>query len=174
MRVPDGIARQRLARIVVTGVVGTLASLVVTAARAADAPAQPAWNGRCVAPARSAPADCRMEQRLVAQETGQMLSLAVVEVPGETREPTLQLLLPTGLSLTDGVSLAIDDHEALPLPLQFCDAGGCLARLDVDASLLERMKKGREMVIQATSASGQPLQFKHSLKDFTDSYQAVQ
>lgn len=133
----------------------------------------PAWTVTCVSAARSGPADCKMEQRLVAQETGQTLSLVVIKVPGDTREPVMQVLLPNGLALSEAVTLQVDDGKAAPLPLAFCDASGCLASMPLSSMWLKRLQKGKTLTFKATTAQGDPLQLNHSLADFTSSFGTV-
>lgn len=135
--------------------------------------ASPAWVVACVSHARAIPADCTLEQRLFAKETSQLLSVAVVSVPGATRQPTLVLQLPTGLALQDGVSLTIDDGLARSVALQSCDGRGCFASLPIQPDLLEAMRAGKVMTIRAVSGAHENLAFPHMLTDFATAYDAA-
>lgn len=160
---------------VMTAAVVILLSLAAAGTARADdkAATQPAWQVSCVAPSRSAPADCRMEQRLVAQETGHTLSVAVLQVPGDTRAPRLQLLLPTALALAEPVTFRVDDQDAEPVPLQFCDGSGCLASLALSERQIRALQRGNRLTLSAVTARGEPLQLHHSLADFSRSFGAV-
>lgn len=136
--------------------------------------AAPAWAVTCVSKARSAAVDCKAEQRLFAKETGRLLAIAMVDVPGATRQAALILHLPTGLALQEGASLTIDGGQATPLPWQSCDASGCYAKTTLTPALIEAMKKGTSMVVKAASASGGPMVFQFVLTDFAASYEAAQ
>jgi invasion protein IalB len=135
--------------------------------------ASPAWTVTCVSHARAVPVDCALEQRLFAKETGQLLSVAVVSVPGANRQPTLVLQLPTGLALQDGVSVTIDDGPARPAVLQSCDGRGCFASLAIAPDLLEAMRAGKVMTVRAVSSAHETLAFPHMLTDFGTAYDAA-
>ena len=133
----------------------------------------PAWTVGCFSPARAAAPDCKIEQRLYVKETGRNISIAVVNIPGATRQPTLFLQLPNSLALQQGVSLSIDDGAATPVLLQSCDGNGCYATLVLTPALLERMKTGKVMAVKATAANREPLTFQHLLTDFAVAYEAA-
>lgn len=135
--------------------------------------ASPAWTVTCVSHARAVPMDCALEQRLFAKETGQLLSVTVVSVPGASRQPTLVLQLPTGLALQDGVSVTIDDGPARPVALQSCDGRGCFASLAIQPDLLEAMRAGKVMTVRAVSGAHETLAFPHMLTDFGAAYDAA-
>ena len=135
--------------------------------------ASPAWTVTCVSHARAVPVDCALEQRLYAKETGQLLSVAVISVPGANRQPTLVLQLPTGLALQDGVSVTIDDGPAHPVALQSCDGRGCFASLAIHPDLLDAMRVGKVMTVRAVSGAHETLTFPHMLSDFGTAYDAA-
>lgn len=136
--------------------------------------AAPAWTVTCVSSGRAVPANCAMEQRLFAKETGRLLSVAAVSVLGATRQPVLWLQLPNGLALQESVTLTIDSEPARPLAVQSCDERSCTISLAVTPDLLAALKKGRAMTIKALSAAREPLAFPHMLNDFAASYEAAQ
>ncbi len=157
-----------------TGALALATGLLAAGTQAAEPSPAPAWVVSCVSASRAAPADCKIEQRLVAQETGQSLSLAVVSVPGATRKPVLQFLLPTGLSLPEGVTLKIDDGKPVAVPLQFCDGSGCLASLPLTPALVDSLQKGKTLTVQAVAGgSRQPYAFNHVLTDFAAAWGAA-
>lgn len=132
-----------------------------------------AWTVNCFSSSRLAPADCKIEQRLFAKETGRGLSVATIEIPGATRQPVLVLHLPNGLALQDGVSLAIDNGTATPLLWQSCDGNGCYATLILTPALIETMKTGKVMAVKVSAANREPLTFQHLLTDFAAAYEAA-
>ncbi len=136
--------------------------------------AAPAWTVTCISPARAVAADCTLEQRLFAKETGRILSIAVVEVPGATRQPTLMVRLPTGLALQEAPTLVIDDTKPQPMAFQSCDANGCYATLMINPALLDTLKTGRVMTVRALSIGHETLAFQHLLTDFPAAYAAAQ
>ena len=136
--------------------------------------AAPAWTVTCASPGRAIPANCAMEQRLFAKESGNLMSVVVVSVPGTTRQPVLWLQLPTGLALQEAIALTIDGEAPRPLAVQSCDERSCTIGLPIPPDLLAIMKKGRMMTVKATSAKREALVFPHTLADFATRYEAVQ
>ncbi len=134
----------------------------------------PAWTVGCASRVRGGAADCSMEQRLFDQASGRLLSVALFNVPGSTRQPMLVLQLPIGLSLPDGVSLTIDELPARPVAFQSCDARGCLASIPVTPEFLAALKQGKAMTVRAVSVSRDVMIFPHSLSDFSVSFDAIQ
>jgi invasion protein IalB len=135
--------------------------------------ARPAWTVACFSASRAAAPDCKIEQRLLAKETGRLLSAAVIDIPGATRKAVLLMQLPNGLALQEDVSLSIDDGAAMPLILQSCDGSGCYATLALTPALIEAMEKGKVMTVKATAANREPLVFRHLLTDFATAYEAA-
>jgi invasion protein IalB len=134
----------------------------------------PAWAAICFSKSRSAAVDCKLEQRLVAKETGRALAVAIVDVPAATRKATLILHMPTGLALQESASLTIDGSNATPLLWQSCDGSGCYATAALTPTLVEAMKKGTSMVVKASFANRDPVVFPFLLTDFSAGYDAVQ
>ena len=133
----------------------------------------PDWSVACVSAGRSIPADCTVEQKLIAKQSGLVLSVLTVAVPGATRKPMLMVLLPNGLSLPDGVTMAIDKAQAQIMTFQSCDARGCLASLPLTLQILGQMEGGKTLSIRVKAANGTPIIFDYVLRDFAASYKAA-
>ncbi|HHQ68939.1 MAG TPA: hypothetical protein ENM98_01340 [Halothiobacillaceae bacterium] len=56
----------------------------------------------------------------------------------------LQLILPLGVSLPDGILFAVDEGNERILPYQVCGVEGCLVEIELDNALLELLRGGRE------------------------------
>lgn len=133
----------------------------------------PAWTVSCVALSRAAVPDCRIEQRLFVKETGRAISIAMVDVPGATRQPVLLMHLPNSLALQDGVALSIDGGAATPLLWQSCDGNGCHATLALTPALIDAMKNGKVLAVRVVAANQEVLTFQHLLTDFALAFEAA-
>jgi hypothetical protein len=51
-----------------------------------------------------------------------------------------------------------------------CFANGCMADYEATADLLDRLKKGQNLIIQAINANNQPLTLPLPLNDFAKAY----
>jgi len=133
----------------------------------------PPWSARCSATTRDAALDCQIEQRAVVTETGQLLLLVTIGVPGESRQPVLSIRTPLQLFLPAGVRIDIDGRTAQKLDFQTCDQQGCYTRTPISNALLEAMFKGLKLNIIIESLNRQQLTVPMSLEGFTQVYEKV-
>ncbi|MDQ0317273.1 invasion associated locus B family protein [Amorphus orientalis] len=131
------------------------------------------WSSRCTSASRDAPATCQIEQRAVITETGQLLLLVTIAVPGDSRQPILNIRTPLQLFLPAGVNIDIDERNAQKLNYQTCDQQGCYARMDISNALLDAMIKGGKLNIIIENLNRQKLTVPMSLTGFTEVYGRV-
>lgn len=133
----------------------------------------PPWSARCSAATRDAALDCQLEQRAVVTDTGQLLLLVTIGVPGESRQPVLSIRTPLQMFLPAGVRIDIDGRNAQKLDFQTCDQQGCYTRGPISNALLEAMFKGLKLNIIIESINRQQLTVPMSLEGFTEVYGKV-
>ena len=158
------------------GAIATIATFAVagSAQETAPEPTPPAeWSSQCVSVARGGDADCSMEQRLVVQETGQLVIVVSVRVPHAPRTPAMLVQLPLGLFLPAGIQLGIDDRATQNLPVQRCDANGCYAGLAVDAALLAALKAGKALRLTMRNMAQEPVTFEVPLAGFSAAFERI-
>jgi len=134
-----------------------------------DAP----WSARCIAPHRDAPLNCQIEQRAVVTETGQLLLLVTIAVPGESRQPVLTIRAPLQLFLPAGVRVDIDGRNAEKLEFRTCDQQGCYVRTPISNATLDAMFRGLKLNIILENLNNQQLTVPMSLSGFTEVYNKV-
>ncbi len=115
------------------------------------------WQHRCDKPAANGAEQCILIQNVLDQSE---LNLAVVvlkvEDPGASgearkrdakaavaRRPVLRVIAPLGILLPRGLGLKIDDREIGSTGFVRCLESGCVAEVDMDAALIEALKKGK-------------------------------
>jgi invasion protein IalB len=104
-------------------------------------------------------------------ESGQPVVAAVVIEPEGEPKKLLRVTLPLGMKLVDGTRIMVDtDANAQTGPYVICFANGCMADYDATADLLDRLKKGQNLIIQAINANNQPLTLPLPLADFAKAY----
>jgi invasion protein IalB len=133
----------------------------------------PGWVSACTAPSRDGPLECRMEQRAVLKQTGQLVASVTIRVPADSRKPVLLVRVPLGLSLESGVTLDVDGAKGRSLPLQTCDAGGCYAGAPLPADFLAALQKGDKLDIIFQSLEKAPLKLVMPLVGFSDAYAKI-
>jgi invasion protein IalB len=104
-------------------------------------------------------------------ESGQPVVAAVVIEPEGEPKKLLRVTLPLGMKLVDGTRIMVDsDANAQTGPYVICFANGCMADYEASAELLDRLKKGQNLIIQAINANNQPLTLPLPLNDFAKAY----
>lgn len=131
------------------------------------------WSSRCTSPVRDVPATCQIEQRAVVTETGQLLLLVTVVVPGESRQPVMSVRTPLQLFLPAGVRVDIDGRNAVKLDYQTCDQQGCYARMDISNAVLDAMFKGLKLNMTIEDLAHRQLAVPMSLTGFSAVYERI-
>jgi invasion protein IalB len=90
-------------------------------------------------------------------------SAAVIERTGETKK-TLRVTLWSNVHL-DGVRVSIDSEQPVK-----CFGSGFMADCETGPELVDQLKHGTTLMIEATSASGVPLTYKLPLGGFATAY----
>lgn len=115
------------------------------------------WQHRCDKPSANGAEQCILIQNVLDQSD---LNLAVVVLKVEDtqataearkkdpkaaliRRPVLRIIAPLGILLPRGLGLKIDDREIGSTGFVRCLESGCVAEVDMDASLIEGFRKGK-------------------------------
>jgi len=102
--------------------------------------------------------------------SGQKLVIALLIEPQAGDTKLLRVTLPLGVALVPGVRIVIDEKEAMTAPFVVClPTNGCMADYKADSELIEKLKKGRTLAIQAFD-KGRPISFILPLAGFAKAY----
>lgn len=106
---------------------------------------------------------CTLSQQQVdAQSRQRMLAIELnASADGLTQGV---LVLPFGLALEKGVVLRVDEGEPLP-PLAFrtCLPTGCIVSVSFDAAMIDSLRQGKKLQLDAVADDGKPISFSVSL-----------
>jgi invasion protein IalB len=92
-----------------------------------------------------------------AKNPGQIsISAILIEREGDDRK-TLRVVLPLGMQLVHGTRVIIDNQKPIPAPYVNCYSGGCFSDYALNGDLLESLKTGNQLTIQAINSNGSPL-----------------
>jgi invasion protein IalB len=113
------------------------------------------WTLRC-GRSEQGPEVCEIWQLRNDNEGRTVMAVALGTAPG-TSNPVLLIILPLGISLPAGVTLAIDGGAQTPLQVERCERQGCRIEMLVEPDLLNRLKAGREAKVffEALDPKGQ-------------------
>ena len=70
---------------------------------------------------------------------------------------SLRVTLPLGMQLVHGTRIIVDNNPPLQSPYVICFANGCMSDYEATADLINNLKKGQNLVVQAINANGAPL-----------------
>ncbi|AEI02963.1 MAG TPA: invasion associated locus B family protein [Hyphomicrobium sp.] len=103
-------------------------------------------------------------------ESGQPVIAAVIIEPEGEPKKILRVTLPLGMQLAYGTRIVVDSNPPQQSPYVICFANGCMSDYEVTADLLNHMKKGQNLVVQAINSNGAPLTLPLPLAEFAKAY----
>jgi invasion protein IalB len=131
------------------------------------------WTVRCQVRQPESRIGCLVQQEQVDSQSRQRL-LAVELVPGSSGALGT-LILPFGLDLDKGVSLAIDDGQPSPnFRFRTCLPQGCLVPLNFTPEQVPALTGGKALKVAATADGGAATPFTISLNGLTSALARAQ
>ncbi|HEY1980168.1 MAG TPA: invasion associated locus B family protein [Xanthobacteraceae bacterium] len=103
-------------------------------------------------------------------ESGMPVVAAVLIEPEGEPKKILRVTLPLGMQLVHGTRVILDQNQPLTAPYVICFTNGCMADYDASADMIDKMKKGQGLAIQAINSTGQPISLVLPLNDFAKAY----
>ncbi|HWV43454.1 invasion associated locus B family protein [Pseudorhodoplanes sp.] len=105
-------------------------------------------------------------------ESGMPVVAAILmEMEGEGKK-VLQIMLPPGVYLPKGTRVVIDRDEPSAIIGTFltCANGGCIAQLEANADIVQKLKKGQNLFVQAYNMAQNVMTLSLPLSDFAKAY----
>jgi invasion protein IalB len=131
------------------------------------APALSAWVKVC-SEAEQTKRVCLLKYEGLDPKSGDVLVAAAVRTTEGNDKQDLIVTVPTAYSLLmpPGVRIKIDEDEPISLPYVGCTPKSCQAQVELPNQVLDRMRKGNQMLIAAISTQQKPLTFRVLLNGF--------
>ena len=131
------------------------------------------WTVRCQVRQPEGRINCLLQQEQVDNQSRQRL-MAMEMVPnGDGVLGTL--ILPFGLDLDKGVSLAVDEGQPGPnLRFRTCLPQGCMVSLSFGADVTATLRSGAALKVSAIADGGAPTPFSVSLNGFASALARAQ
>ena len=82
----------------------------------------------------------------------------------------LRVTVPLGMELQHGTRVIIDNGTPVNEPYNICFPVGCMSDYPVTDDMINKMKKGKQIVVQAINMRGQPISLPLPLNDFAKAY----
>jgi invasion protein IalB len=103
-------------------------------------------------------------------ESGMPVVAAVLIEPDGEPKKILRVTLPLGMQLIHGTRVIIDQNQPMTAPYVICFTNGCMADYEATVDMINKMKKGQGLVVQAINSTGQPISLVLPLTDFAKAY----
>ena len=94
-----------------------------------------------------------------------VVAAALIEPEGEPKK-ILRVTLPSPLQLQYGTRILIDQNPPLASPFFTCFANGCMADYEGTPDLIQKLKSGQALQVQAINLGGNQVSFPVPLADF--------
>jgi invasion protein IalB len=101
-----------------------------------------------------------------------VVAAVVIEADGEAKK-ILRVTLPLGTALQPGTRVIVDEGQPITAPYVLCLNGGCMADYEASGELIDKMKKGQNLVVQGINGSGQSVSIPVPLADFATAYEGA-
>ena len=96
-------------------------------------------------------------------------AVALIEPEGAPKK-LIRVTVPLGMQLQHGTRMIIDQEQPLTAPFFMCFPNGCMADFEATADTVGRLKKGKQLTVQAINMQGTPISLPLPLADFTKAY----
>jgi invasion protein IalB len=133
------------------------------------------WFTRCEPAAKEGAAkQCEAFQRLMIKESQQRIAEFAVGF-GEDKSGAARgvFILPLGILLSEGVQMQIDEGKAFKFNIRYCEVSGCYAFVNLNAEILDMMRKGNKAIVTFQSTKPQTIRIEMSLKGFGKAFDKV-
>jgi invasion protein IalB len=105
----------------------------------------------------------------IAPDCGARVSAVVIEHRNEAKR-TLRVTVPASVDRQRGVRIGIDGSPPVERPLR-CYTSGCMADIEAGEELIDRIKQGQKLVVEASDAGNSPIRFALPLAGFAAAYE---
>jgi invasion protein IalB len=102
-------------------------------------------------------------------ECAPIFSVVLIESAKDTKK-ILRVTLPTGVNTDRGVSIAIDQAQPISRPFGRCHANGCMADYEAGPELVDQLKRGRTLTVEAVDMPNSPIRRSMPLVGFAVAY----
>jgi invasion protein IalB len=101
-----------------------------------------------------------------------VIAAALIEPEGEPKK-LFRITLPAPLQLQYGTRVIIDQDQPMTAPFFTCFSNGCMADYEATAEMVQKLKKGQTLTIQAINLAGLAISFPLPLTDFAKAHEGL-
>jgi invasion protein IalB len=128
------------------------------------------WKVICETPPGAKSEQCGIHQSVEdATRTDLGLSITIIR-PADRKGDLMRIQAPLGILLPTGVGLEIDGQNFGNVWFIKCFQDGCWADADIDAKLLEALKKGKQAIFKVFQTPEEGIGIPVDLTGFSEAY----
>lgn len=118
---------------------------------------------------------CHIFQNLVlsTDASEQQVMRVSIGYPEGSDQPVAVFLMPLGIWLPRGMTLAVDENEPQTFPILVCGSRGCQTTLELQPDMLQTLQKGKQLVVLLFNANQQPVRIPVDLSGITKGMKAL-
>jgi invasion protein IalB len=99
------------------------------------------------------------------------MPVAIVQLFEPEGEPkVLRVTVPLGMQLQHGTRVIVDQNQPMQAPYKICFPVGCMSDYPATDDLINKMKKGQQITVQAINLQGTPISLPLPLTDFAKAF----
>jgi invasion protein IalB len=118
--------------------------------------------------------DTNGKQVCVVTKDGRLengMPVAIVQLFEPEGQPkVMRVTVPLGMQLQHGTRVIIDQGQPANEPYKICFPVGCMSDYPVTDDMIAKMKKGKQITVQAINMQGTPISLPLPLNDFAKAY----
>lgn len=118
--------------------------------------------------------DTNNKQVCVVTKDGRLengMPVAIVQLFEPEGEPkVLRVTVPLGMQLQHGTRVLIDQNQPMQAPYKICFPVGCMSDYPATDDLINKMKKGQQITVQAINLQGTAISLPLPLTDFAKAF----
>jgi invasion protein IalB len=133
------------------------------------------WRLLCTVPDENGKKQCQIIQAVRGDGKKSAALTAIIQM-GQIREKPVAVMifmLPLGTLLPPGITLKVDSDKEVRIPYQQCRKGGCMVRVAVDKTRLDKIKTGKSMLVGYKAMNGKGAVAPVSLNGFAQALDAL-
>jgi invasion protein IalB len=131
------------------------------------------WKVICETPPGATAEQCGIHQAVQDGERTELgLSITILR-PADRKGDLMRIQAPLGILLPTGVGLEIDGQNFGNVWFIKCFADGCWADADIDAKLLDALKKGKQAIFKVFPTPEEGVGIPVDLSGFSEAYMKI-
>ena len=111
---------------------------------------------------------CDVSQNIVRQQTSQLVG--VMRIFRAEESDVLEVVVPFGVNILDGVTISVDGTELATLPFQTATSTGLFTSVELSDDVLNAFKSGQSAMASVKNSFGQRLDIEFVLAGFSTAF----